>query len=352
MGLPDFGTRVTQLDEGCFLNEETGHVASGFARSPFHPCEYSGIYGFYVHDDELTLDDFDLICHEIGHLQRYFGEIWPEVNTSEQHLMLAYIYSGSQEDSRRWAAQATNTLSGLDALRGALMHIYFEDHRVDDDIATSIREHPQGVYSVADIYILERLRAHQGDYGALLAEMESIGNRDIPAIANRSVEGFLDRYSDSDMGTSLAKVLTDLRIAHLQEIHRRFGTEAASSFLDGHSHAAFRFLKPRHMVMVLGLEDLVCAAKIIFEPQRGNPCQAGDGCHAFSATHTRRMEDIPFLCFSADLGDEVLIQGWDVTASGRYFGAGRNGKVSAEGILCNGVLVIDSDTRTPADLED
>ncbi len=320
-GLPEeFQTTFTQLDEECFVNPDTELLGTAYAITP--DSNQSGDYGIYTHLPELNLDNFSLIAHEIGHLQEPYGEVGAEVNAAEQMLMLFVAYSNqdnSVRDENRWAAQATNRIYGLEAIRDALRHIYHETFQLDPDPATSMRMHPKWNYIKSDIFILESLRIHNGDFLAVREEIRTLWREEFVHAADERVERFVERYSQTDLQTSLAEIITEIRMAHNSELVRRFGTETANAYFNSNSNASYWMSEPREMVRVIGLGDMNCMNTDAEEDTRRVHC--AQGCLNVGGTNAIRITDTHFRCFTVEGEDTISFQNWNVTASGmRYLG--------------------------------
>ncbi|MBU0528127.1 hypothetical protein KKE92_06605 [Candidatus Micrarchaeota archaeon] len=345
-GLPEqFQTAFTQLEEECFVNPETGLLGTAYAVTP--DSNQSGDYGVYTHLSELNLDDFSLIAHEIGHLQMPCGEFGAEVNAAEQMLMLFVAYSNQENsvrDENRWAAQATNQIYGLEAIRDALRHIYQETFQLDPDPATSMRMHPKWRYIKADIYILDRLLRYDGDFSAVREEITNQQREDLQAVARESVRRFVERYSHTDIQTAFAEIIAEIRMAHYSELSRRFGAQTANDYFDSNSHAAYWMSEPREIVRVIGLEDMNCMSTDAEEDTRRVHC--AQGCLNVGGANAIRITDTHFRCFAVEGDDTISFQNWNVTASGmRYLGVDGSqitaNSVSYEAIVRFDVVVMD-----------
>ena len=322
LGLPEqFPTAFTQLEEECFANPETGLTGTAYAVTAHSSLR--GDYGVYTHIPELNLDDFSLITHEIGHLQETQGEFNAEVNSAEQMLMLFVAYSNqdnSTRDENRWAAQATNQIYGLEALHDALRHIHQENFRLDPDPITSMTMHPKWKYIRADIFILESLQRHSGNFSAVREEIRNLWMDELRIASRESVERFVERYSDADLEASFAEIIAQIRMAHYSELSRRFGAETADSYLSANSQASYWLREPREMIRVIGLDDMNCMNTEPEESSQSVRCE--QGCLEVGATNAIRITDAHFRCFTVEGEDTISFQNWNVTASGmRYLGA-------------------------------
>jgi hypothetical protein len=322
-GLPEgFQTAFTVLDEGCFINPDTGLTGTAYAIPPEH--ESDGDLGIYTHLRRLTLDDFSLITHEIGHLQMPCGEIGAEVNAAEQMLMLFVAYA-NQEDSARdqiqWAAQATNQLYGLEALYDALKHIQMDNFRLDPDPVVSMSMHPKWDYIRADVFILDRLIRTSGDFSEIRNEVQGIERRDLLIEANESLERFVARYADDDLQSGLAEIIAEIRMAHYSELSRRFGVEVASSYFNSNSFAALWYSEPRAIVRVEGLAGMNCLMVEHAEVVSQRICS--NGCSGFGVVNELTIDEARLHCFGVENGDVPIFHEWDVTASGiKHLGIG------------------------------
>ncbi|MEW6722067.1 MAG: hypothetical protein AB1324_02305 [Candidatus Micrarchaeota archaeon] len=342
LGLPGgFLTRVTLLDEGCFRDGETGGLSAAYALTPYHRDDYSGAYGVYTRHPELTLYDFSLLSHEIGHLQAPHGEVQAEANATEQMLMLAEAYArepASEADRLLWAAQSVNSLFGLEELRAALVQIYDEGSRLDPDPAASMRMHPQGRYIEADIYLLDAFGRHRGDFASLRSEIASLGREGLEEAIPSRVRDFISSRSGSDAMRELAGLVAEIRIAHLSELGRRFGEEAARSYFDAHSHVAHWSEERGRFVMVLGLQGMDCMLAAPAQASEDIPCDAG--CSGFGAARAVRFEGAEFHCVEAVDGT-LQYRRFDAAAGGfRYLGDG-TARLDANGVACDEVMVVD-----------
>ena len=348
-GLPEDVT-FTNLGEECLVNPETGYVATAYAITPYNRDSRDGDYGIYTHLYGLTLDDFSMITHEIGHLQTDCGEFGAEVNAAEQMLMLFVAYSrqeNSRRDGNRWAAQATNQLYGLEALYDALRHIYQDNFRLDPDPITSMQMHPKWKYIKADIYIYESLIRHDGDFLAVRQEMETLGRSELQLDAQSSVESFVGRYSGSEMYEALGEIVANLRMAHYRELARRFGTETARRYFDSNSHEAYWLSEPRSAIRVIGLEGMNCLVTHVAEEGEGADCDGG--CAQFGASRLIEIEGTHLACFTVDGASPPQFQSWQVTADGRrYVGSGSGGIVIG-GTRFRSAVVFDSIAMDPVE---
>lgn len=349
-GLPGgFPTTVTRSSDECLVNPNTGNVAAAYAIGPYNKGNYlySGEYGVYTSIRQLTLDDFSLLAHEIGHLQTPCAEVGAELNAAEQMLMLAAAYSmqGSPRDAAVWAAQELNQLFGLEALYDALRHIYDDGFRLDPDPGISIRMHPKAQYIEADTLILDALRRHGGDFAAVRAEFEAQDRQQLEAAAEESVAGFVGRHSGATMQESLAEIITELRMLRHRELHRRFGAEAAGDYFGAHSGNPYRMGDVRGMVAVFGLDGMDC---IIVEPAAVSveiPCD--DECTGYGAVRAVRLTGSAFRCFTVENEAAPSFREWSVSADGTGYVHAGGSLASVDGISCNAVIVFDHTVRNP-----
>lgn len=350
-GLPDdIPATVTNLPEECLINPDTGYVATAYAITPHTRDSRDGDYGIYTHLYGLTLDDFSMIAHEIGHLQADCGEFGAEANSAEQMLMLFVAYSrqeNSIKDGNRWAAQATNQLYGLEALYDALRHIYQDNFRLDPDPITSMHMHPKWKYIKADIYIYESLIRHDGDFLAVRQEMESLGRRDLQLDAQSSMESFVGRYSGSGMYEALGEIVANLRMAHYRELSRRFGTETARRYFDSNSHSAYWLSEPRSAVRAVGLEGMNCLVTHIAE--EGERADCDSGCEAFGADAMINIEGTRLNCFTVEYTEPPGFQNWEVRADGRRYIASDGGQIFIGSAGFRAVVVFDSIVMDPVE---
>ncbi len=343
-GLPEqFQTAFTQLDEECFSNPETGLLGTAYAICPGN--NDSGDLGIYTHLPELTLDEFSMITHEIGHLQGPYGEAGAEANAAEHMLMLFVAYSqqgNSIRDENRWAAQATNQIYGLEAIRDALRHIYQETFRLDPDPATSMRMHPKWKYIKSDIFILESLRMHGGDFLAVREEIRNLWREDFVQAADERVERFVERYSHTDMQTSLAEIITQIRMAHYEELMRRFGSETADAYFNSNSYSANWSPEPRDIIRVSGLEGMNCMLVEPAEITVGVRC--AQACIGLGATNAVRITGARFRCFTVE---ENGFQNWDVTANGMHYTGLEGRQITVNNVAYDAVIRIDDRAMEP-----
>ena len=339
-GLPEeFVTAFTVSAGECFINPGTGLTGTAHAVTPAQ--DVPGDCGIYTILSRLTLDDFSLISHEIGHLQMPCGEVCAEVNAAEQMLMLFVAFSNqsdSEEDIIKWTAQSTNQIYGLEALYDALRHIYQDNFRLDPNPAVSMRLHPKWHYIRADILILESLTRHGGDFSAIRGELRHRLRENVQAEANESVERFIEMHSDTYLERELAGIFAEIRMAQYMELHRRFGADTANSYFRTNSLAAYRGIEPREIIRVEGLEGMDCMISGPAEITPGENC-AGE-CVGFGIIETAEIEGAALHCFTVD-GDAPVFSELDITASGVRYSAIRGREIRIGGVSYDAVVVFD-----------
>lgn len=332
--LPEgFETKVTYLDDESCFHRSDGRVLTAFARGPYYHCDLSGVFGFYTLLEQLTLDQFSLIVHEIGHLQGQAGEIAAEINAVEQSLMLSVVYTNqdSREDELVWAAQNTNELFGM-------LNLKRKAKRIDNDDALDLFQSDK--YASADIFILDMLGKHDGDFAIIRAETDALWKRPLLDEKDRKVASFLDEYAGSNEKAVLASIITKIRIAFMKELRRRFGEETARRFFDANSYAAYH--SDTQMSIVYGLEDFNCAQLAREESHDSTRCTIS--CEQYGAEKSFRITGARFLC------TDMNYRTWKVTVNGTQYLA--NGeKVLAQGVECDSVVVFNElVAQVPIDL--